>query len=1056
MKTCKKFAAVLLVLLGFMTGYTQGNNDTVRYSNAITLDFRAPGPEFVATPENELRVVMDNFPLMASPGDPALPAKVFDIAVPPNIDWASIRVDYQSEPRALKEDVRIPAASPYRARVGEEELIYWGEGKDIVEGRNVKVYQNDAFFPESPARVIDQGQMRKWKFIRLAVSPIQYNPVSGQLIIHDFITVSLTFDRIGREAYRQDPIMRDQLMDDEAKKRFYNFGPQVEGWYRTNLAPIRQGAFDYLIITTNDILSGSGNGLTSFVGHLTNKGHSVLVITENEYGAMAGAPPNGRAEKIRAWLQANYIQMGIKWVLLIGDPDPDDPIEPFDAVGNIPMKMCWPNIGYYTYRESPTDYFFADLTGNWDLDGDKVYGENISSSNSLSPHPLVAPTTYSVRWAGQIKVTENGNHTFATNSDAGVRFKMDLGSGMQTIIDNWTAHEHPVTDFASRTLTPGNYKFELEYYNLTDEGVVQLWWRPPSAYGLEIIPSTSYSGLTGSYYNNETLTSLVLARPDQNINFFWGTGDKGPGGPDFAAEVYVGRIPLYDTNYSELNKILQKIIDYQSVPVIPEWRRNVMFAAVNLWECGDNELGQSIKSDIADPLGYMMYRIYEDDYGYSPPPECPRINPSNVNPSAPCNMLGGLVNGPGYAFLGWSTHGSETDASGLISSSQTANLDNGKPFFTFQGSCLNGYPENHNNLGYALLKNGSIGTVSASRVSWSGCFNPPPDPNDGFNYSLSYYYTQRILNGLPSGQALYQTKDNVNPGWDWMNKMDYNLYGEPTTSIRDSLARESYAHMYSAKIVCGVQKEKNNLRLAPGIYATAINIHNPGFAEVNFFKKLALTFPPAEQREGAIHTIAVDKLGPDGALEVDCIDIQKRLFPEGFPASYIKGFVVIESPAPLDVTAVYTAAKRGYLFSPQRVVSMDVEQIRERPLGGEPPTIEDGCPDLIVKKIILIKDNCEDSSSPNCVASVTYTIANVGTAPAGPFNIRVEANPGKFGTEYIPGGLAPGSELTITTTTAPGGYCFNNNCTVVVTVDSGNTVSECNENNNQLSETAPG
>ena len=39
------------------------------------------------------------------------------------------------------------------------------------------------------------------------------------------------------------------------------------------------------------------------------------------------------------------------------------------------MKMTWPRYDSYSYRETPTDDYYADLTGNWDLDGDGIYGE---------------------------------------------------------------------------------------------------------------------------------------------------------------------------------------------------------------------------------------------------------------------------------------------------------------------------------------------------------------------------------------------------------------------------------------------------------------------------------------------------------------------------------------------------------------------------------------------------------------------------------------------------------------------------------------------------------
>ena len=116
------------------------------------------------------------------------------------------------------------------------------------------------------------------------------------------------------------------------------------------------------------------------------------------------------------------------------------------------------------------------------------------------------------------------------------------------------------------------------------------------------------------------------------------------------------------------------------------------------------------------------------------------------------------------------------------------------------------------------------------------------------------------------------------------------------------------AYQYAAKVVCGHQKDPKELRLTRGLYATTINIHNPGREPVKFFKKLALSYPPEEQRPGKVIRIAEDVLKDDEALKVDCPDLERRLFPGGFPNGYIEGFVVIESPASLDVTAVYTTA----------------------------------------------------------------------------------------------------------------------------------------------------
>src|SRR3712207_7451357 len=95
---------------------------------------------------------------------------------------------------------------------------------------------------------------------------------------------------------------------------------------------------------------------------------------------------------------------------------------------------------------------------------------------------------------------------------------------------------------------------------------------------------------------------------------------------------------------------------------------------------------------------------------------------------------------------------------------------------------------------------------------------------------------------------------------------------------------------YVAKLVCGLQTDPKDMRLTRGAYATTINIHNPNDGEVRFFKKLALTFPPEEQKSTRPRAIGEDVIGSDEALAVDCMDIQRKLGE--FPRPYIEGFEI--------------------------------------------------------------------------------------------------------------------------------------------------------------------
>jgi hypothetical protein len=139
---------------------------------------------------------------------------------------------------------------------------------------------------------------------------------------------------------------------------------------------------------------------------------------------------------------------------------------------------------------------------------------------------------------------------------------------------------------------------------------------------------------------------------------------------------------------------------------------------------------------------------------------------------------------------------------------------------------------------------------------------------------------------------------------------------------------------YAAKLVCGLHRDPRDRRLIRGAYATTINIHNPNDVEVEFFKKLALTFPPAEQKPGEVIRISEDVLRPDEALAVDCMDIQRQVFQGTLPAPYIEGFVVIQCKMSLDVAAVYTSAGVDSQGQITGTNSIDVEHIPERQKEG--------------------------------------------------------------------------------------------------------------------------
>ncbi len=140
---------------------------------------------------------------------------------------------------------------------------------------------------------------------------------------------------------------------------------------------------------------------------------------------------------------------------------------------------------------------------------------------------------------------------------------------------------------------------------------------------------------------------------------------------------------------------------------------------------------------------------------------------------------------------------------------------------------------------------------------------------------------------------------------------------------------------YAAKFVCG--KSAGEV-VAPGVYFTAVNVHNPTYSTIGLRVKVAVALPGLQA--GPVSKFYDVKLGPDEALEIDCPDIfNPDIFKFNTPmkARFLKGFVVIKSGVELDVVAVYTAAGREKYVETLHMERVAARHWREVCVDFEPP-----------------------------------------------------------------------------------------------------------------------
>jgi hypothetical protein len=153
--------------------------------------------------------------------------------------------------------------------------------------------------------------------------------------------------------------------------------------------------------------------------------------------------------------------------------------------------------------------------------------------------------------------------------------------------------------------------------------------------------------------------------------------------------------------------------------------------------------------------------------------------------------------------------------------------------------------------------------------------------------------------------------------------------------------------VYAAKFLCGDFGREGGDRpkiegpVKPGNYATAINLHNPHPSKTIVFRKKAVLLfagskpdPSQElERPRPPGPSITAELRPDWGMEIDCLDIRRRLVPNAPEAPvFIKGWVVLETfaPWPLDVEVVYTAhtfldgKPEGFSIATQRVTGTSI------------------------------------------------------------------------------------------------------------------------------------
>ena len=326
------------------------------------------------------KIELSGFYQVSDTGKPSLPVKSIKLIVPhgqtvDNISLLNVSVETLSTNYWV-----FPAQQPIPTCIG----------CPIPEFVNpdTEIYNSVDAWPAEPIKVVHQGYFDgNNNIVTLEICPFRYFPSTGQLdffLSIDFI-VSLTGEysngistitRLNRNQLIYDEILME-LVENKQDIELYNSVPNfIESLKDSSQLP----TYEYVIITPTEYI----NSFTDFIEWKTKKGINIGIVPKeyilSNYSGdeiFAGDEIYDDAGKIRQYLYEAY-QSGTVWALLAGD------------ASVLPVRY-----GYASDNSSnlsyiiPTDLYFADFTGNWNVDHDEKYGEPSNDYPDYAPEIFV-------------------------------------------------------------------------------------------------------------------------------------------------------------------------------------------------------------------------------------------------------------------------------------------------------------------------------------------------------------------------------------------------------------------------------------------------------------------------------------------------------------------------------------------------------------------------------------------------------------------------------------------------------------------------------------------
>ena len=304
----------------------------------------------------------------------------------PDLPWRSERIDLPQGMRVRVLEVVSFETRPLSASGRLPSAIRPTPGLGTLErtAPDPAAFAHRGFLPEAVAEMGVQGFQRGANVALIQISPVRWDPSTGRLEALTRVRVRLSLEPTSarplareRTNLEWDRPGRTALVAPAPGKAVPSpFGPKGAGRFQATQLPSLMGSPVEYVIVTNEEMEPEFQRLADWK---TESGVPAVVRTlsfiRQEY---PGAVDD--QERIRNFVRDAYSRWGTKWVLLGGDTDV------------LPARFGYTSFYGGTYIAS--DLYYQCLEGNWNKDGDYLFGEGYFSESTPGDDADLMPDVF--------------------------------------------------------------------------------------------------------------------------------------------------------------------------------------------------------------------------------------------------------------------------------------------------------------------------------------------------------------------------------------------------------------------------------------------------------------------------------------------------------------------------------------------------------------------------------------------------------------------------------------------------------------------------------------